>query len=150
MTDPSPSTVQLVVFALSAEHYALPIAAVSEIIRYTRPRSIASDVAWSRGVISLRGKIIPIFDLAARLNIPSSPEAETDKIVIVETATGHTGVTVDEVDEVITVSSEQLEPLADAGDGLEGILKLGDRLVILLDPVTLLTDTQPDPALAAA
>ena len=58
---------QLVVFSLGAEEYALPIAAVHEIIRFTEPRSVASEVAWIRGVIGLRGKIIPIFDLAARL-----------------------------------------------------------------------------------
>ena len=61
---------QLVVFSLGSEEYALPIAAVSEIIRFSEPRSVASEVAWIRGVIGLRGKIIPIFDLAARLELP--------------------------------------------------------------------------------
>src|SRR5258707_717509 len=56
---------QLVVFSLGAEEYALPIAAVHEIIRFTEPRSVASEAAWVRGVIGLRGKIIPVFDLAA-------------------------------------------------------------------------------------
>ena len=60
---------QLVVFSLGAEEYALPIGSVHEIIRFTEPRSVASDAAWIRGVIGLRGKIIPIFDLAARIGL---------------------------------------------------------------------------------
>ena len=64
---------QLVVFSLGAEEYALPIGAVHEIIRFTEPRAVASDADWIRGVIGLRGKIIPIFDLAARMGLPTPP-----------------------------------------------------------------------------
>src|SRR5204862_6924301 len=73
---------QLVVFSLGSEEYALPIGAVHEIIRFTEPRTVASEVAWIRGVIGLRGKIIPIFDLCARMQLAAG---ETEgKIVIVE------------------------------------------------------------------
>ena len=61
---------QLVVFSIGSEEYALPIGAVHEIIRYTEPRSVTSDVPWIRGVIGLRGKIIPIYDLASRMGLP--------------------------------------------------------------------------------
>jgi purine-binding chemotaxis protein CheW len=124
---------QLVVFSLGSEEYALPIGAVSEIIRFTEPRTVASDDAWIRGVIGLRGKIIPIFDLCARMQLAAG---ETEgKIVIVETGTGQVGVMVDEVEEVLTVSNDQLEgvPTADA-DTIEAIAKIDDRLVILLNP----------------
>jgi purine-binding chemotaxis protein CheW len=128
------SSQQLVVFSLGAEEYALPIAAVHEIIRFTEPRSVASDSAWVRGVIGLRGKIIPIFDLAARMGLVDL-SAEPGKIVIVETGTGQVGVMVDEVEEVLTVSSEQLEPVPTAdSDSIEAIAKIADRLVILLNP----------------
>ena len=62
---------QLVVFSIGSEEYALPIGAVHEIIRFTEPRSVASDVPWIRGVIGLRGKIIPIYDLASRMGLRS-------------------------------------------------------------------------------
>jgi purine-binding chemotaxis protein CheW len=135
---------QLVVFLLAGEQYALPIASVSEIIRHTRPRSITTTDPWVRGVIGLRGKIIPIYDLTARLNLPATADAESDKIVIVDTATGHVGVTVQEVEEVLTITSDQIEPVpaGGGGDGLDGIVKLGDRLVILLDPAALLGDPE--------
>src|SRR3954464_14594924 len=100
---PDTTSQQLVVFSLGAEEDALPIAAVHEIIRFTEPRSVASDATWIRGVIGLRGKIIPIFDLAARLGLPSTG-TEAGKIVIVVTDTGQVGVMVGEVEEVLTVS----------------------------------------------
>jgi purine-binding chemotaxis protein CheW len=138
---------QLVVFSLGAEEYALPIAAVHEIIRFTEPRSVASDAAWVRGVIGLRGKIIPIFDLAARVGLPTG-DSEPGKIVIVDTGTEQVGVMVDEVEEVMTVSSAQLEsvPTANA-DFVEAIAKIEDRLVILLNPEGLFA--RADEAVAA-
>jgi purine-binding chemotaxis protein CheW len=141
---------QLVVFSLGAEEYALPIAAVSEIIRFTEPRSVASEVAWIRGVIGLRGKIIPIFDLAARLELPGA-DSEPGKIVILETGTDQVGVMVDEVEEVLTVDSDQLEPVPTANtDSIEAIAKIGDRLVILLNSEGLFASTPPVDELAAA
>jgi purine-binding chemotaxis protein CheW len=125
---------QLVIFSLGSEEYALPITRVQEIIRYAEPRSVASGTAWIRGVINLRGKIVPVCDLAQRLGLAvERPEAA--KIVIVETEIGTAGVIVDDVEEVLTVESQQLEavPSADAGY-VEAIAKIGDRLAILLNP----------------
>jgi purine-binding chemotaxis protein CheW len=125
---------QLVIFSLGSEEYALPITRVQEIIRYTEPRVIASRTTWIRGVINLRGKIVPVCDLAERLGL-GLEQAEAAKIVIVETQTGTAGVIVDDVEEVLTVEEEQLEdvPTADSAY-VDAIAKLGDRLAILLNP----------------
>ena len=140
---------QLVVFSLGAEEYALPIGAVHEIIRFTEPRSVASEVAWIRGVIGLRGKIIPIFDLAARLELDAG-DSQPGKIVIVETGTGQVGVMVDEVEEVLTVSSEQLEDVPSAtSTAIEAIAKIDDRLVILLNPAGLFARSSGEDLAAA-
>jgi purine-binding chemotaxis protein CheW len=90
-------------------------------------------VPWIRGVIGLRGKIIPIYDLAARMGLAPS-EQELGKIVIVETGTGQAGVVVGDVDEVLTVTPDQLEDVPTAGnETIEAIAKIDDRLVILLN-----------------
>jgi purine-binding chemotaxis protein CheW len=131
-------TRQLVVFSLGEEEYALPIADVHEIIRYTEPRSVASSVDWVRGVISLRGKIVPVYDLASRLGATACEEAEERKIVIVEAATQLAGVVVDDVAEVITVDADQLERIPSADEAaIDAIVKLDDRLVVLLSPAGL-------------
>jgi len=143
------SSQQLVVFSLGTEEYALPIGTVSEIIRFTEPRTVASEAAWIRGVIGLRGKIIPIFDLAARMALSS--DSEPGKIVIVETGTGQVGVMVDEVEEVLTVSADQLEPVPTANtDSIEAIAKIEDRLVILLNAEGLFARTAGEDLAAAA
>jgi purine-binding chemotaxis protein CheW len=132
------TTRQLVIFSLGTEEYALPITRVQEIIRYTEPRVVASRTAWIRGVINLRGKIVPVCDLAERLGLRLE-RREVGKIVIVETETGTAGVIVDDVEEVLTVDDAQLEdvPAADAAY-VDAIAKLDDRLAILLNPDGLL------------
>jgi purine-binding chemotaxis protein CheW len=128
---------QLVVFTLGAEHYALPIQQVHEIIRYAQPRSVASRVEWVRGVISLRGRIVPVYDLAARLGVSSELSDQT-KIVIVEYGEETAGVIVDDVDEVLTIEDAQIEEIPGSdGTLIDSIAKVGDRLVVLLKPSTI-------------
>jgi purine-binding chemotaxis protein CheW len=106
---------------------------VHEIIRDTEPRSVASSVGWIRGVISLRGKIIPVYDLAARLAQGNGANDDDRKIVIVETAVDMAGVIVDDVQEVLTVDRDQLETVPSAGNPwIESIAKVDDRLIVLL------------------
>ena len=144
------STRQLVVFSLGEEEYALPITQVHEIIRWTDPRSVASDEAWVRGVISLRGKIVPVYDLAARLGLHAE-RPEHAKIVIVQTSTDMAGVIVDDVEEVLTVDVEQLDTVPAAGDpAIEAIAKIEQRLVVLLDPVGLFGTISADELVEAA
>jgi purine-binding chemotaxis protein CheW len=131
-------TRQLVVFSLGEEEYALPIADVHEIIRYTEPRSVASSVDWVRGVISLRGKIVPVYDLASRLHCIREEDVAEQKIVIVEAAAQLAGVVVDDVAEVITVENDQLERVPSADEAaIDAIVKLDDRLIVLLTPAGL-------------
>ena len=143
MTNPR----QLVVFTLGTEHYALPIQQVHEIIRYSEPRSVASRADWVRGVISLRGRIVPVYDLATRLGVPSELTEET-KIVIVEAGSETAGVIVDGVEEVLTVEDEQMQDAPGADTTLiDSIAKVDTRLVVLLKPSAIFAE--PDVALAA-
>ena len=141
---------QLVVFSLGDEEYALPITQVHEIIRFTEPRSVASEIAWIRGVIGLRGKIITIFDLAARMGLEPTG-SEPGKIVIVSSGAGQVGVMVDDVEEVLTVEASQLEDVPTANrESIEAIAKVDDRLVILLNPEGLVAVTPAADELTAA
>jgi purine-binding chemotaxis protein CheW len=131
---PENITGQIVIFSLGGEEYALPIDSVHEIIRYTKPRSVASDDPSVQGVISLRGKILPVYDLATRLG-HTTQRSEDAKIVIVHTPDDTTaGVVVDDVEEVHTIDSAQIDDAPVDGDGIHGIARIDDRLVVLLDP----------------
>jgi purine-binding chemotaxis protein CheW len=124
---------QIVVFSLGSEEYALPINRVQEIIRYTEPRAVASEAHWIRGVISLRGKIVPVCDLAAHLGLHEG-ERSKGNIVIVEAGTSTAGIIVDGVDEVLTVEEDQLEAVPAAGsEVMQAIAKIDERLVVLLN-----------------
>jgi purine-binding chemotaxis protein CheW len=125
-------TRQLVVFTLAGEHYALPIQQVQEIIRYSDPRTVASPIEWLRGVISLRGRIVPVYDVGTRLG-GRTEVGEQSKIVIVEVGSETAGVIVDAVEEVLTVSDSQIEsaPSADASL-IQAIVRIEERLVALL------------------
>jgi purine-binding chemotaxis protein CheW len=136
---------QLVVFSLSGQEYALPIRSVGEILNYTQPRSVVSSERGVRGVISLRGRIIPVFDLAERFLLPPATGSEPQKIAIVETSHGPAGVIVHGVDEVIAVMPDQFQSTpTGAPAGVESSVKLGDRLILVVDPEQLFA------ALAAA
>jgi purine-binding chemotaxis protein CheW len=126
-------SLQVVVFALGSEEYALPIAKVHEIIRFTEPRSVSAREPWIRGVIALRGKIVRVYDLATRMGVGTTPSANS-KIVIIDSGDDETGVIVDSVEEVLTIDAEHLEP-SPAGDRelIEAIAKIGDRLIVLLN-----------------
>lgn len=146
-------TMQLVVFSLGEEEYALPITHVQEIIRYTEPRGVASQTPWIKGVISLRGKIVPVYDLASRLGLQASAEAH--KIVIVESGDDMAGVIVGDVQEVLTVTTQELDevPTAGAAGCIQAIAKVDDRLVVLLDPDGIFggrSETAPTPAAVTA
>jgi purine-binding chemotaxis protein CheW len=141
---------QIVVFTLGEEEYAFPIAHVHEIIRRTQPRSVASPDPWVRGIISLRGRIVPVHDLATRLGVAGGASEEW-KIVILEVDGEVAGVIVDDVEEVLTVSDEQIEALPVGADGAVGaVVNLGDRLVAMLDSSVVFTGESVVEAPAAA
>lgn len=146
---PNDSTMQLVVFSLGDEEYALPITHVQEIIRYTEPRGVASRIPWVKGVISLRGKIVPVFDLASRLHL--EVDSAASKIVMVESGDDMAGVIVGDVEEVLTLTHEDLDEVPAAGAAcIQAIAKVGDRLVVLLDPAGIFAPDEPAGATAPA
>src|SRR4051812_1232752 len=144
------ATQQVVVFSLGSEEYALPIGKVHEIIRFTEPRSVSAREPWIRGVISLRGKIVRVYDLATRMGLAGERSANA-KIVIIETGDDVTGVIVDSVEEVLTIGPEQLEP-SPTGDRetIDSIAKIEDRLIVLLNTEGLFAGRPASPVGVAA
>lgn len=129
---------QLVVFSLGSEEYGLPIRSVQEVIRYQQPRAVASSDSTLLGVINLRGRIVPVHDVRAVLGVKSTGEGDGEKIVLINVGNSMAGVVVDDVSEVLTVNTSEFEDLPASGNPIvEGVVKSGERLIILLDPAAL-------------
>ena len=146
---------QLVVFVLGNEEYALPIRTVQEVIRFQQPRTVSSSDPSLLGVINLRGRIVPVHDVRDQLGIAhrelptevSENDDEDEKIVLVNIDDRMAGVVVDDVSEVLNVEAEEFEDLPAAGNPIvDGVVKAGDRLIILLDPYALTSLADGDSA----
>jgi purine-binding chemotaxis protein CheW len=136
------ATQQLVTFSLDAEEYGIAIGRVQEIIRHSPSRPVPGRPEELEGVINLRGRIIPVMDLRARLGIGGAAP-EDAKVVITEVDERTVGIVVDDVREVITIDLADTEPpppctLVGDGDAVESVAKVGDRLLVVLDAVRLL------------
>lgn len=126
---------QLVVFRLGREEYGVSISQVREIILYRTATKLPNTADFMEGIISLRGKVIPVIELAKKFGL--AIDGEKDKrAIIVEVAGQEIGVIVTEVTEVLRLSSDQIEAvpaMTAVNECIRGIGKDADRLLILLD-----------------
>ena len=145
---------QIVVCELADEHYGLDIAKVFEIIRHQPITAVPRSPRFVKGVINLRGRIIPVVDLRERFGMPAAEPTKETRIVVAESASTRVGLIVDSVSEVLLVPTEAVEATPDVAAGadaeyLRGIANLGDRLVLLLELAGLF-DIEDQRALAGA
>jgi purine-binding chemotaxis protein CheW len=129
---------QIVVCELADEHYGLDIAKVFEIIRHQPITAVPRSPHFVKGVINLRGRIIPVVDLRERFGMPPVEPTKETRIVVAESAATRVGLIVDSVSEVLLVPYEAVEATPEVAAGadaeyLRGIANLGDRLVLLLE-----------------
>ncbi len=149
------SELQVVVFDLGPERYGLDIAEVYEIIRHQSITAVPRAPSFVRGVINLRGRIIPVVDLHERFGLSATAVTKASRIVVVEASGTRVGLEVDAVSEVLMVAESSVEPTPEVAAGsdaayLRGIAKLGDQLVILLDLDGLFGESDVERVKAAA
>jgi purine-binding chemotaxis protein CheW len=127
---------KLLVFRLGGDDYALPVASVREIVEARPPRAIPAQEPWQLGVVSVRGQIVPVWDLAARLGLVASPDRPAGLLVLLD-ASPPVAVVVDEVVGIRDLPDEALSPLPLMPEA-RGIGTLGDGLVVVLEPDSVL------------
>lgn len=130
---------QYVVFKLDREVFGLPISTVKEIIVYQSTTGIPGTSHYIEGVINLRGRVIPIYDLRKRFGFPSADITRSTRIVVVEIHGTTVGIIVDGVSEVMMISGSVIEkPNSFIASGIDeqfvaGIAKMEENLVSILD-----------------
>jgi purine-binding chemotaxis protein CheW len=129
---------EFLVFGLNNEEYAIDIGTVNELRGYGTVTSIANSPIHIKGVINLRGAIVPIIDLRIKFG-QQEPSYDQFTVAIILTVNGQTaGMVVDSVSNVVALSSDQLKPAPKMSSGEEaefitGIGTVDDRMLILID-----------------
>ena len=127
-----------VTFFLEAEEYALPIYQVQEIMRIGEVTRVPNSPEHVRGVMNLRGKIIPVIELKKRLSLGEAVIDGNSRIVVVENGLKVMGLMVDRVAQVLNITAEQIDKAPDEvvqvqESYIKGVGKIDQRMIILLD-----------------
>ena len=141
------SILQLVTFKLKNDEFGVDILRVQEINRMMNITKIPNAPTFTEGVINLRGKIIPIIDLRKKLGFVSRVYDKSTRIIVVELDGIVLGFVVDSVSEVLRIPRDIIEPPPSIignveSDFIEGVGKLQDRLLILLELKKIFTNTE--------
>lgn len=133
---------QYLTFSLHEEMFAIGILSIREIIEYGSLTVVPMTPNFIRGVINLRGAVVPVVDLSVRFGRPASAITKRSCIVIIEIAhneqTRQMGIVVDAVSEVLEIPTKDIEPPPEFGshiriDFIQGMGKVGGKFVVLLD-----------------
>ncbi|MFM8891566.1 MAG: chemotaxis protein CheW [Planctomycetia bacterium] len=141
---PSSQRGKYLTVTLGGESYGIPVMKVREIIRLCPITRVANMPAQVRGVINLRGKVIPVVDLRARFGMPVAPDHDRTCIVVTQVAaatgvgTRPYGLIVDAVEEVATFADDDIQPTPDFGGAIDtrfitGMARAGGGVKTLVD-----------------
>jgi purine-binding chemotaxis protein CheW len=135
--------IQVVAFRLGKEEYAVDILNVQEIIRLLNITRVPRAEDHIEGVVNLRGNIIPIINLHKQFNLQSAGKEEDRRIIVFQFDDLKAGIIVDEVSEVLRLVKADIEETAKvyssiSAEHIQGIAKVNDRLLILLDLLKIL------------
>jgi purine-binding chemotaxis protein CheW len=129
---------QYLTFALGDGEYAVEILTVQEIRGYSAITAIPNTPAYVKGVMNLRGTVVPVVDLRAKLGMATAEDTPFTVIIVVTVGARVMGVVVDAVSDVLNIPAADVQPTPDFGgavdaDFITGMAKAGDKLVVLLD-----------------
>ncbi len=129
---------EFLVFKLGTEEYGIDIQRVQEIRSYEMPTRMANMPAFIKGVINLRGVIIPIVDMRIKFDLQTVNYDDFTVVIVLNIGAHVVGVVVDGVSDVLDLSPEQMRPIPDFSSGIDStyllaIASVQDRTLILLD-----------------
>lgn len=147
----SPSTAtlsgQYLTLRLGGEEYAIDILRVQEIRSYEEPTSMVNSPSFVKGVVNLRGVIVPIVDLRMKLNIAKVEYTEFTVVIILNVKGTVVGAVVDGVSDVVTLDANTIKPAPQFESSIEsrfivGLANLGERMLIVMNIETLMSNSE--------
>ena len=138
---------EFLAFKLGAEEYGIDILRVQEIRSYEEPTRIANAPAFIKGVVNLRGVIVPIIDMRLKFNLEQVNYDDFTVVIVLNIGSRVVGIVVDAVSDVITLTPAQLRPVPQfnstiASDHILAIGAVEDRMLILIDIEKLMTSSE--------
>jgi purine-binding chemotaxis protein CheW len=138
---------ELLTFSLGKEEYGIDILKVQEIRGYEAVTTIANAPEFIKGVINLRGIIVPIVDMRIKFNLGNVTYNETTVVIILNISNRVVGMVVDGVSDVITLKDDQIKPAPEFGAGLDmrylqGLGAVDERMIILVDIEKLMNSSE--------
>lgn len=127
-----------VTFRLAGELFALPVTAAQEILRVSTITRVPHAPHTVRGIINMRGRVVPVVDFRVRLGLPIADVSPRSRILIASTRNRLLGLLVDEVEQVVSLDANAVAPppddvMTNQSEYIVGVYHLDDRLLILLD-----------------
>lgn len=144
----TPTTVELLTFRLADQEYSIDIMSVREIRGWTRTTPLPHAPSYMKGVINLRGTVLPVMDLAERLGMKAREQNERNVIIVVKHEGTMTGLLVDAVSDIIALTSKDLQPPPEMNSGItSGVVSaltlVDERMIRILDLGATIKFTQP-------
>ena len=135
LTDKS---LELLTFTLSEQEYSLDIMCVREIRGWTKTTPLPHAPKYMKGVINLRGTVLPVMDLAQRLGLPQRDHSDRNVIIVVKQKDAMTGLLVDAVSDIIAISDSDVQPPPNIATGadadiIKGLTVREERMIRILD-----------------
>jgi purine-binding chemotaxis protein CheW len=136
---------ELISFRIGAQEFCVDIMAVREIRGWTQATQLPQSPAFVRGVINLRGAVLPVVDLASRLGFESSEATARHVIIVAQIGAQVVGLLVDAVSDILTVTDEVIQPTPDVASDtaktfVRGLMAIEGRMISLISLDNLLPD----------
>ena len=130
--------IQYIVFSINQQSFGIEISKVKEVLSYRKITPLPQMKGFIKGIINLRGTIIPVFDLREKFNLPTEEYTQFNVIIVVEISGRVMGVIVDVISDVFEILPEEFQTTGNLPPNirreyLKGVGKKGDEMIILLD-----------------
>ena len=150
-TQRTPQTRELIAFRLGSQEFCVDIMSVRDLRGWTPATSLPHAPGYVRGVINLRGSVLPIVDLAVRLGFPASEPTARHVIIVAQVGDQVLGLLVDAVSDILTVTDTEIQPTPDVASDLartfvNGVLAVQGRMLSVIG----LENVLPEPVREAA